>query len=208
MVLPIDYSDLLVLVLAIFGIIGVMRGWYKEALTTLAVAMLAILVWQPSIAEEIVGVVNKVIALLTMFIRAGFSLDMGKIAAQTVDPDSLLDPNSYQLYMVVTAVLLVASYLVGDLSFKGRMTPLGRLLGGLLGLCNGYVIVSLLRQYAINYLRSKNQAFVVSDELSMKLTNVPAQSIFAGYGIIFVFLVVIGVVALLVAGDRIKLPLK
>ena len=208
MVLPINYSELLIVVLAIFAFVGVMRGWSKEALTTLAVAALAILVWQPSIAEDIVAAVNKVIALLIMFFRAGFSLDLGKIAAQTVDPDSLLDPNSYRLYIAVTAILLVASYLVGDLTFKSRGTPLGRLLGGFLGLFNGYVIVSLIRQYAINYLRSKNQAFIASNEMSMKLTNVPAQGLFAGYGIIFVFLVVVGVIALLVAGDRIKLPLK
>jgi len=208
MVLPIDYSELLILVLAIFAFVGVMRGWYKEALTTLAVAALAILVWQPAIAEEVVAAVNKVIGLLTMFFRAGFSLDLGKISAQTVDPDLLLDPNSYRLYIAVTAILLVASYLVGDLSFKNRVTPLGRLVGGFLGLFNGYVIVSLIRQYAINYMRSKNQAFIASNEMSMKLTNVPAQTLFGGYGIIFVLLVVIGVVALLVAGDRIKLPLK
>jgi hypothetical protein len=143
-----------------------------------------------------------------MFVQAGFSLDVGKISAQTVDPGWLLDPNSYGLYTVVTVILLIGSYLIGDLSFKTRVTPLGRLLGGFLGLCNGYVIVSLIRQYVLNYLRSKNQAFVASGELSMKVIDLPAKSFFAGYGIIFVFVLVIGVIALLVAGDRIKLPLK
>jgi uncharacterized membrane protein required for colicin V production len=208
MVLPIDYSDLLILVLAVFTFVGVMRGWYKEALTTLVVAVLAVLVWQPSIAQEIVDVINKVIKLIVMFVQAGFSLDVGKISAQTVDPGWLLDPNSYGLYTVVTVILLIGSYLIGDLSFKTRVTPLGRLLGGFLGLCNGYVIVSLIRQYVLNYLRSKNQAFVASGELSMKVIDLPAKSFFAGYGIIFVFVLVIGVIALLVAGDRIKLPLK
>jgi hypothetical protein len=208
MVLPIKYSDLLLLVLAIFAFVGLMRGWYKEAVTTLAVAALAVLVWQPSIAKQIVDVANKLIGLVAMFVRAGFSLDLGKITAQKVDPGWLLDPYSYRLYIVVTVILLIASYMIGDVSFKNRLTPLGRLLGGILGLCNGYVILSLLRQYIINYLRARNQAFVASNELSMKLTAVPAQSFFSGYGIIFVFLVVIGVVALLVAGDRIKLPLK
>jgi uncharacterized membrane protein required for colicin V production len=208
MVLPIDYSDLLILVLAIFAFVGVMRGWYKEAITALAVAALAVLVWQPAIAKQIVDVINKVIGLVVMFVKAGFSLDLGKVTAQKVDQSWLLDPYSYRLYIVVTVILLIASYMVGDMSFKSRLTPLGRLLGGVLGLCNGYVILSLLRQYIVNYLRSKSQAFVASNELAMKLNDVPAQSFFAGYGIIFVFVVVIGVVALLVAGDRIKLPLK
>lgn len=208
MVLPINYSDLLLLVLAIFAFVGFTRGWLKEAVTSLAVAALAILVWQPSMAKQIIDRVNKVIGLVVMFARAGFSLDLGKVTAQKVDPGWLLDPNSYRLYIVVTVVLLVTSYMIGDMSFKGRVTPLGRLLGGILGLANGYVIVSLVRQYIMNYLRSRNTAFVASDQLTMQLQDVPAQSFFTGYGIIFVFVVVIGVVALLVAGDRLKLPLK
>ena len=39
-------------------------------------------------------------------------------------------------------------------------------------------------------------------------TDVPAENFFAGYGILFVFVILIGVIALLVAGDRVRLPLK
>ena len=46
------------------------------------------------------------------------------------------------------------------------------------------------------------------DQLSVQVTRLPMGNFFAGTGIIFVFIVVIGVVALLVAGDKLKLPLK
>jgi uncharacterized membrane protein required for colicin V production len=208
MTLPIDYSDLLILVLGIFCFVGVMRGWFKEGITSLFVVALALLAWKPAIANEIIDLVNKVVKLIVMFIQAGFSLDPGKIVAQTVSPEWQLDPNSYQVYFLLMVVLLIASYLIGDATFKDRLTPLGRLLGGILGLCNGYVILSLVRQYMLTYLKSKNQFSVASNQVSMQLKNMPTESFFAGYGIIFVFVVMIGVVALLVAGDRLKLPLK
>ena len=55
MILPIEYSDVITLILAIFAFVGIMRGWYKEGITSLFVAALAILVWKPALANEIIG---------------------------------------------------------------------------------------------------------------------------------------------------------
>lgn len=206
--LEIEYSELMILVLAIFGFVGIMRGWYKEGITSLAVVVLALLVWQPSIAEQIIGVVNQIIKLVVKFTKGGFSLDPEDFASQSVDTDWLLDPDGYQLYIVVMVVILIASYLIGDATFKDKLTPLGRLVGGILGLCNGYVILALVREYLTNHLRSNYSAQAVTGEMSMQLAEVPTDSFFAGYGIIFIFVILIGVIALLVAGDRLKLPLK
>jgi hypothetical protein len=209
MTVGIDFEDVRLLVLVIFGCVGLMRGWYREGITSLAVVILALLVWQPAIANQIVGLINQIIKLIIIFVKAGFSLDPNKLVAQSIDPGQLLDPSNYQLHIIVMVVLLAASYLVGDATFKERMTPLGRLIGGILGVSNGYVILALVRQYMINYLRSRNQAFVAgTTDLSMQLQNVPSSSFFGGYGVIFVFVLLIGVIALLVAGDRLKLPLK
>jgi hypothetical protein len=128
--------------------------------------------------------------------------------AQDVNPDLLLDPDSYRLYIVVMVVLLFVSYLVGEATFKQRITPLGRLLGGLLGAFNGYIILSLIKQYLLNDLQAQGKMVAQSNELSVQLTGVPTSNFFAGSGIIFIFVVVIGVVALLVAGDKLRLPLK
>lgn len=207
MVLPIEYSDLVTLFLFIFAVVGLMRGWFKEAITAIFTALLAVLVWQPNIAREIIETVNDLIKLIVMFVKSGFSLKPQTLMAQAVDPDLLLDPYSYRLYIVVTVVLLAVSYIVGEATFKGKMTPLGRLLGGLIGAFNGYVILALVKQYFFNHLRAKGVS-TLSNEMSVQLTSVPSGSLFAGTGIIFIFIVVIGVVALLVAGDRLKLPLK
>ena len=143
-----------------------------------------------------------------MFVNSGFSLQPNVLMAQSVDPDLLLDSDSYRLYIVVTVVLLVVSYIVGEATFNAKVTPLGRLLGGMLGAFNGYVILALVKQYLLIQLQAEGQFVATSDQLSVQFTGVSTGNFFAGSGIIFIFIVVIGVVALLVAGDKLKLPLK
>jgi hypothetical protein len=210
MILPIEYSDIITLILAIFAFVGIMRGWYKEGITSLFVAALAILVWRPELARKIIGVINSVLKLVFSFFDASFSLDPSELsaAAKNVEPDLLLDPDSYRLYIIVMVSLLIISYFIGEANFKGKVPPLGRLLGGLLGLFNGFVIATLLKQYLLNYLVAKNQYVAWSNELSIQMTDVPTDNFFAGYGIIFILIVLVGVIALMIAGDRLKLPLK
>ena len=208
MTLPIEYSDVLTLVLGIFAFVGVMRGWYREGVTTLFATLLAVLVWKPAVAEKIIETINDVIKLFVLFFKAGGSLDPNRISAQTVDPGWLLDPDSYRLYVVVTVILLIVSYFVGESTFKGKVTPLSRLLGGILGAFNGYVILSLVKEYMVNYMQAKSDVYVASSQLSITMTEVPATNIFAGPGIVFMFVVLIGVIALLIAGDKLRLPLK
>ncbi|MBN1640574.1 MAG: hypothetical protein JXA09_05000 [Anaerolineae bacterium] len=208
MTLPIDYSDLVTLFLFIFAIIGLMRGWYKEGVTSFFVAALAILVWQPEMARGIIDTINDLIKLVVMFVKSGFSLQPTVLVAQKVDPAVLLDPESYRLYIVVTVILIALSYVVGEATFKYKMTPLGRLLGGLLGGFNGYIILSLFKQYMLNHLTAKGAVVAQADQLAVQVSEVPTGNFFSGSGIVFIFVVVISVVALLVAGDRLRLPIK
>jgi hypothetical protein len=196
--------------LAIFAFVGIMRGWYKEGITSIFVAALAVLVWRPELADRVIGVINKLIKLVLTFFNASFSLEPSDLsaAAKTVEPDFLLNPDSYRLYVIVTVALLIVSYFIGEANFKGKVTPLGRVLGGLLGLFNGFVIATLLKQYFLNYLESENEYMAWSNQLSIQMTDVPTDNFFAGYGIIFILIVLVGVIALMIAGDRLKLPLK
>jgi hypothetical protein len=208
MALPINYADVVMLFLFLFAAIGLLRGWHKEGVTSFFAAGLAVLVWKPSQARKIIDVANELIKLMAGFLKSGLSYQPDQIMAQNVDPDLLLDPDSYRLYIVVMVVLLIVSYLVGEVTFKQRITPLGRLLGGFLGAFNGYVILALIKQYLLNDLQAQGKLVAQSDELAVQLTGVPTSNFFAGSGIVFIFVVVIGIVALLVAGDKLRLPLK
>jgi hypothetical protein len=208
MTLPIDYSEVLILAALVFAVVGMMRGWYKEGITSLFVAFLAVLVWQPDIAERIIQLINDLIKYFTNFITSGFSLEAAQVAVQQSDPNTPLDPSSYQLWIIITVVMVLISYLIGEATFSGKLTPLSRIVGGLLGAANGYMLVSLAKEYLFNDAAAQGQVSAqAAGPMSIQLTNVPTAS-FEGAGVIFVLVIVVAVVGLLIAGDKIGLPLK
>ena len=208
MTLPIDFRDLQLVILIIFAMVGIMRGWYREGITSLFVSLLAILVWRPEIGGGIINWINNFIRFVLMFVRAGFTFDTVKLSAQAARTTALLDPSSYQLWMTITVIFVVVSYVIGETSFHGNLTPLGRLLGGVLGAANGFVILSLARQYLTDYWRAQGLVVAQSGPLTIQFNNMPATSFAGGYGIVFVLVILVAVIALLIAGDRMRWPLQ
>lgn len=208
MTLPIEYNEVLTLVLIIFGIVGMMRGWYREGVTALFVALLAILVWRPEIGEAIIGWVNSLLQFILAFFKAGLTFNTARLTTAATGVGTILDPTSYQLWIVITVVLVGISYAVGEATFNNKFSPLGRLLGGLIGAANGFVLFSLTKQFLTNYWRAQGRIVAQSGEVSIQMTNVPADTFVSGYGIVFVLILLIAVIGLLIAGDRFKLPLN
>jgi hypothetical protein len=208
MTLPIEYSEVLTLVLIIFGIVGMMRGWYREGVTALFVALLAILVWRPEIGESIIAWINNFLRFFISFFKAGLTFNTTKLTAEIASTEPVLDPDSYRLWIVITVVLIGVSYVIGEATFNGKMVPLGRLLGGIIGAANGFVLVSLVKEYLANYWSAQGRVVAQGTQVSIQMTNVPATSFVNGFGIVFVLIILIAVVGLLIAGDRFKLPLN
>lgn len=209
MTVPIEYNEVLTLILIIFGMVGMMRGWYREGVTSLFVAFLAILVWRPEIGNAIIDWINGFLRFFLGFFKAGLTFNATRLAAETTAIGNVLDPTSYQLWIIITVVLVGISYAVGEATFSGSASPLGRLLGGVFGAANGFVIFSLAKQFLANDWGTQNGISTQSmGDVAIQMTNVPADSFVSGYGIIFVLILLIAVVGLLIAGDRFKLPLK
>ena len=209
MTLPIDYRELQLLILFIFAMVGIMRGWYREGITALFVAALGVFAWRPEVGEWIINWINNLIKFILILVRSGFSFDPARLSAQVVSPSSLLDPDSYRLWMSVTVIMVVVSYVIGEnTSFHGNMTGLGRVLGGVLGVANGFVLLALARQYLTDYWRSQGLVVAQSGPVTVQLNNVPAGDFAGGYGIVFVLVILVAVIVLLIAGDRLRWPLQ
>lgn len=209
MTVPIEYNEVLTLVLIIFGMVGMMRGWYREGVTALFVAFLAILVWRPEIGNAIIEWINGFLRFIVGFFRAGLTFNTAKLSAETASIGNILEPTSYQLWIVITVALIGISYAVGEATFSGSITGLGRLLGGVIGAANGFVIFSLVKQFLARDWGYRTGISASSvGEVSIQMTKVPADSFVSGYGIVFVLILLIAVVGLLIAGDKFKLPLK
>jgi hypothetical protein len=208
MTLPIEYGEVMTLVLIIFGIVGMMRGWYREGVTAIFVAVLAVLVWRPEIGESIIGWINGFLRFIVAFFKAGLTFNTTKLTVEVAATDPILDPDSYRFWIIVTVILVGISYWVGEATFNGSMVPIGRLLGGIIGAANGFVLFSLVKQYLANYWSAQGRIVATTGQVAIEMTNVPAASFISGYGIIFVLVILVAVVGLLIAGDRLNLPLS
>jgi hypothetical protein len=209
MTVPIEYTEVLTLILVVFGMVGMMRGWYREGVTSFFVVFLAILLWRPEIGNSIIEWINGFLRFILSFFKAGLTFNTAKLSAASAEVGNVLDPTSYQLWIIITVVLIGISYAVGEATFDGPMSALGRLLGGVIGAANGYVIFSMVKQFLANDwgVRTGVSASSVG-EVAIQMTNVPADSFVSGYGIVFVLVLLIAVVGLLIAADKLKIPLK
>ncbi|GIK36408.1 MAG: hypothetical protein BroJett011_02410 [Chloroflexota bacterium] len=160
--MEINWTFLTYLVVALFALSGFLRGWWKEAITTLFLAILVFLLRVPGVAQALISLVNGILAfiwgilppsaqvfLTDLFQRAfGISTTGGVIQA---------DANSGQTWLVLLIVFIVIASLIGWVTLPNRLdkpkgvgyapTPLGSILGGLIGGFNGLLVISLVREY-------------------------------------------------------------
>ena len=197
--IQIDYNTILYMVMGLFALVGFLRGWLKEGLTTLMLALLTALLKYPDIARTVFGYINNAIRFIWSFIQPG-----------EVPPPFQLDPDKPEAYIGLLIVLVALSYFFGRVSFRGDLTAFSRLAGGVLGLFNGFMVVSLVREYALGFFRRPAEitAEAIPERLSIEILEMPRQSLLQGY----FPLVVIGVgvlVLLLIIGSvfRIQPPI-
>ncbi len=203
----IDFETFLIMVAGIFGLVGFVRGWWKEAITTGLLILLLFLLRQPTIAGSIIEQINKILRIIAALFTAR-SLELTEIAAAagTVEAPRV-DPGAFQPYIIVLIILIVASYFVGNVALNGAvLTPIARLFGGILGLINGFIILSLLREYILRRFLPESgvsAAAAVPDTITVTVSNVPEASIMDG---LTFWAVLIGglLVVILALGTRFK----
>jgi len=175
-VLNIDFQVFFYMVVGLFGLVGFLRGWWKEAITTGLLVFLLIMLKYPTLAATIIERINGIIDL----IRASDTIR----AAGAIDPPATVDPAQSQFYVILLIVLVAASYFIGKVGLgNAAVTAGGRLFGGILGFTNGFIILSLLREYVLRRFLPNSgiaAASVTPDNITMTITGVPQTSITDG----------------------------
>lgn len=146
--MQVDWMFLTYLIVGFFAILGFFRGWWKEAVTIFVLASLMILLQRPDWAELIINLVNQVIAAVWQILVGLSGLALPQEPFQ-------IDPTSGGAWVVILILLLGTSSLITYAVLPGgarsgrfyAVRPMGRLLGLLLGGFNGYLVVSLIREY-------------------------------------------------------------
>ena len=139
-------------VVGVFALAGLSRGWWKEALTTIFIAVLLFFLQQPELARAFVEAINSffltiwsIIPLtiqptITDLLQSLFAIDTGGGPLQ-------FEPSAPGTWVTILALTLTASILIGRAWLAIPPTRQGGLFGLVIGGMNGYLVLGLLREY-------------------------------------------------------------
>ncbi len=201
MTINVDYMAIVYMVMGLFALVGFFRGWLKEGITTFFLGLLTIILTNPELAGVVFNFINGLVKLLWVVLEAK-SLDVSALsaAADVVDPPRL-DPENQQLYIIALIVLVAASYMTGRFTIADPLSPISRLVGGILGLFNGFLVISLVREYLMGFFLQPEPKLIsaqdIPQQISIQITGMPQQSLLIGY-FPMVMIGLIGVVVLII----------
>lgn len=200
--LAIPYEQLLLLVMALFMFVGATRGWYREFISSVVLVALTIFLLKPELATPIVRYISGLLRLIIAFIRSGFSLDLSKLADSIGGIELPFGTdNPYMFFIIALVGFVLLSY--STVGSSQKVTPLSRILGGLLGLFNGFIVVSLFREYAVKYIQRASPVLAAAGPppaISLSVTNLPMGGFLSGTaGVVVLILLGLMVGVLLVS---------
>ena len=171
-----NYNDLLLVVVMLFGFIGIFRGWLKELFTSFLLVLMALPLFYPELADTIIAAVNRLFAIIMKFLAV---LTDGTVVQTAVVDES----NSYKLFVIILAILVVLSYTSDRIGFvQQNLTAFSALLGGIIGAFNGFMALSLAKDYILgNFFRGGTEvqaAATTISGLSLSIEDVPTTPSF------------------------------
>jgi len=158
----INWTLITYLVVGLFALSGFLKGWWKEAIITLFLAILVFLLRVPGVAEALVDLFNRILTFIwgvlpdsmRIFLTDFFETALGISGAGGVIQ---ADATSGQTWLVLLIVFVAVATLIGWATLPNRIdkpkgtaymvTPQGSILGGLIGGFNGLLVINLVREY-------------------------------------------------------------
>jgi uncharacterized membrane protein required for colicin V production len=199
--LEIPYDNVVLLVMGLFMFVGATRGWRQEFISSCVLLLLTAILFQPELAAPIVDYISNIIRLILAFLQGLGRLDFGALEARYRGIEMPFSgDNPYMMLVAVLVGFVLITYGMRG-SAKG-LTPFSRIMGGLLGLFNGFLIVSLFKEYILRYFQKASPALWAaagaSPEPSVTLRGLPVGGVLAGGVPSLVSVLVVLLVVLLV----------
>lgn len=153
----INVTLLTYIVVVIFAISGFYRGWWKEAITTVILAFLIFLLQIPDFARNLIDTFNMIVMMIWSiipqsvkdFLTSTFGIDTS-VSALQADAGSTSTWLTFLILLILGAILINRLFLPGGIRRQGyaySVTPIGAVLGALLGGLNGFIIANLVLEY-------------------------------------------------------------
>jgi uncharacterized membrane protein required for colicin V production len=204
----IDYTQLSTIMIFLFVAVGFFRGFAREVFTSIVLLALNYLIVNPSIARTLMDWANTFIKLPAVVVSNPSAVTSAQTLASAYSAATpvITDDNSYLFFLLILIALLFGSYLLGGKAIgQETISPLSRILGGVLGFLNGSMIVSLAKDYMMgNFLKTTTTTAataqsVMPQTLAFEVNNVPAQPaltstmtlLFIGAGVFVVLMIVV-----------------
>jgi len=176
----VDYNVLAYMIVGVFGLVGFFRGWWKEAITAGLLTLLLVMLTVPDMATIIVNALNTVVDTVWNFIQSirQSSPAVASVAPVGAPPD--VTPERYWVYVFILVALVIASYFFGKIGLTQGLSAGSRLLGGVVGFYNGFIAVSLLREFVLGrYLPGASAAAATAtppSTVAVQVMNLPQAS--------------------------------
>ena len=194
------------LVIALFALSGLFRGWWKEAIITISLAFLVFLLQVPEVAQGIINFINLVFATISGILPNSINTTIANfleinLGIETVNGAIQLDASDGGTWFIILLLVVGIASLIGRFGLPHwfRVKPPysrydvtfgGSILGGLLGAMNGFLFISLIGAYMTGRnlpsgsglsptaaLAVDSTTGFISSGASVKATEVPALSI-------------------------------
>lgn len=147
----INWTLVAYLVVGIFAMSGFFKGWWKEAITTFFLGILIFFLAMPDAAEWFINTINDVIRFTwEQLSKLGIAI-LNNYFFQ-------LDPSSGQTWLVILLLFIGLAIFISRAGLSGMaqggrkytlyvVTPIGSVLGTILGGLNGFLLITLVKHY-------------------------------------------------------------
>lgn len=203
----INWTVVTYIIVGLFALSGFFKGWWKEAITTFFVAILLFFLAVPSAAAWFIDTVNRVIILIWDILA-----DAELVTGQALQ----LDGGNGGTWLVILLLFIGLAIFISRASLPNVIrggayrtyivTPVGSILGGLLGGLNGFLILNLARQYLEGTnlpgtgqpateiaMTGTGQVAIASSGVDIQVTDLPNFTVFNAYlpWVIIVFAILV-----------------
>ena len=204
--LDIPYDQIMLLVMALFMFIGAVRGWHREFFTTCVLLVLLVFLINPLLAAPVAEYLAKLVRLILALVQGRGSLDPDQLLEHYETIEVPFGAGNPYLFLVIFLVgFVLVSY--GTRTNTGNLSALSRILGGVLGLLNGYLVISLIRDYVLKHFQREAPELAAAgppSQFSVAVSDLPPSGLLGEGGRqgMLLLLVVVAVLLFGKAADR------
>jgi hypothetical protein len=184
--MQINWVLLTYFVISVFALSGFFRGWWKEGVTTGGLAFLFVLLNNSPMAAELINFTNSVVAAVWSLSPETFYSLFQDVLAIEISAGRIfqLDASSPNTWIWLLMFMVVFTTVLGRSAGPSTdARSIARFLGGLLGGFNGFLFISLLREYLDGRflpgdgLSTSQAGNIATNGVAIQATNLPAYTV-------------------------------